>query len=124
MSWSGLLIEFAKTHSSFTAEEAWKWCQASSMDEPPSPNRKGGLFRRTLVQPGHVIPQSTENAKNKSAKGRGVIRWKSTLCADGHELVPVHTRLAQIHSDVNLHKITLMEGLNKAYQIGVGWGGI
>jgi hypothetical protein len=117
------LLDYAKAHPKFTAEQAWAVIE-QIVGAPVPTLSKGSLFRRTLIEPGHVVQHSTEKAKNKQAKGRMVVVWKSTLCTEEEEFIPLQTWLAQIQSSVNLHEITLMEGLKKAYEIGAGAGSL
>lgn len=117
------LIDYAIQHPQFTAEEAWVYVEGRHGDLgvfPLEPNQKGGAFRRTLVEPGHVVPVGMSKAKNKSARGRQVVVWKSLLCTSETEVVDVSTQLAQIRADINEHKITVLEGLKKAYVLGSG----
>lgn len=113
------LLAYARGHYQFTAEDVWAVIE-HDIGPAASPNSKGYLFRVTLIEPGHVVKYGTAKAKNRQAKGRVVVVWKSTLCQDPTELVPLQARLSHLHAEVNLHKITLMEALKKAYAIGAG----
>lgn len=111
------LVEYARNHASFTAEQAWAHVE-QARNWQVAPQKKGQLFRLALIAPGHVVKAGTQRAKNPQAKGRQLTVWKSVLCASPEELVSLSQQLSAILGDINQHRITVMEGLKKAYEIG------
>lgn len=112
-------LAFAKTHYEFLGEELSEYL-VSKVGPPPTDSLFGKVFRSILSDNNLVIPIGFTKAKKKSAKGRRVALWRSTLCAGDHAMLSVRETLVSIRNRINTHQISQDEGLMEAYKIGAG----
>lgn len=111
------LLDFAKVTPRFMPEEAWAKVEAQ-IGPAPNPNLKGKLFQTGLVAEGHVVKVGHAKSQNPKSKGSEYPIYKSILCKDEDEMVPVSKQLADLQSQVNQRQITLHMALRKAYEMG------
>jgi hypothetical protein len=114
------LLDYAKKHPRFTAEDAWVYIDA--IVEPPNPKVKGPMFKKTLIDEGHVMNVGSAKATNKQAHGRLVTVWKSMLCRDVDEVATIQAQLLDLKKAVHLRKMDILSALKKAYELGKGGG--
>lgn len=112
-------IVFAKKNYEFTGEVLSDYLN-QQVGPPPKDAMYGYVLRTVLADNGLIIPVGFTKAKKKSAKGRRVVKWRSTVTHGASSLLTIKDQLKVIRARFVTHQIGLDDALMEAYRAGLG----